>query len=850
MKGVFIVKTKKIRKFDLANFSATKAPLVILLCLSTIAIISSVVGIDPYYNITNILEYSMYDKADYIFSVSSTDFFWALLSGFVLGLHQFRFLNKKAFGLATFSFPKKRKDLFNSKVITPIIVISVVIILTKLITLLMNIKWHGPESELFSLFFADLFTCLKCFFVGFTATTICSIFCGRFIETLAASYSLLVLPSVIFGVIDTILSCFLYGYTSLNYRYDFLATLVNALNPAYDTSQQYTSILLSYEIYEKPTTPLVTSILWILFCTVALILAKKYFVTKYKVEKIGFKSINKTITFITSIAISLELAYSVTVYSALFSASPLTDIYGYSFESPALTLTILSITSVIFAYICNSIVITSIKITKEKLKLIAAPITLIAVTFLFAITGGFGYASRLPDAEKIESIEVSSTYNHIELFSTADPHAFDEMGYVSQTPITLTTQNDIEIGKAIHESAINNRSKETGDLVHFCYTLKNGTKVYRSYISVSAETSDKLLTLWKTDEADKTRRDYLFNNKPTDSSPYTIKSEAELEYNPITDEYVDFSASCFDYKYSTVLLYSKDSSCELLSSEINKETFEGLKEAIYKDMSELSAEEWYKPEKTYGFISFGYNDAYYDSFFDMSYYENEMADAETIIDEIGTVINVEEGTLPTDEEEMPITIDPETGEVVELDSWEDYDSGWTYSGDMTDSEQANIPVTSNMKHTIKYLRDLGYMDFFNLKGENKTKPVKAYIADTKDIMRWYASYEESSDKICNPSYFVGDTFVPESVIYSFEEDEYYYDDYYDEFSNSFFGRLLDKILGLSTNESPAPATEITDEEEIYSLLESSHLKYYTNGESKILFIEYDNYAYHMYLIPG
>ena len=75
-----------------------------------------------------------------------------------------------------------------------------------------------------------------------------------------------------------------------------------------------------------------------------------------------------------------------------------------------------------------------------------------------------------------------------------------------------------------------------------------------------------------------------------------------------------------------------------------------------------------------------------------------------------------------------------------------------------------------------------------------------------------------------------------------------YDDYYDEFSNSFFGRLLDKILGLSTNESPAPATEITDEEEIYNLLESSHLKYYTNGESKILFVEYDNYSTHMYLI--
>ena len=92
--------------------------------------------------------------------------------------------------------------------------------------------------------------------------------------------------------------------------------------------------------------------------------------------------------------------------------------------------TIFTISSIVLGYLINSLLTTSIRFTKEKLKLILAPVSIVAVLALFSVTNGFGYYNRIPDMEKIESVNVISSFNFNEFFSTTEENdfTFDEIG--------------------------------------------------------------------------------------------------------------------------------------------------------------------------------------------------------------------------------------------------------------------------------------------------------------------------------------------------------------------------------------------------------------------------------------
>ena len=581
-----------------------------------------------------------------------------------------------------------------------------------------------------------------------------------------------------------------------------------------------------YDLYDESPEDvlLLPSIIWIIICIVGLILIKRHFVKSYRAENIGFKTINKTVTFISSISISLSIAIALAQYIYFFGAE-----YSYEFgfyAAPVQIISIIIIATIVFAYIINSIITTSVKFTKEKMKLILAPLIVVAVVSIYALTGGFGYYNRITDQEKIEEINISTTFNFCELLTTDEIHSFESVGMLNGT-LTLSTENDIKIAQEIHKTALEYRDKDTSEAIQIDYKLKNGKTVSRSYFMGSEEFSEKLLTLWETDKAGELRKDIYVENKPTNTYITYNSYDPYEPYDLYYEEYDDYKpTSCFNYKDSAVALQSKDSNLTILTPDLSEEDFNKIKNAIYLDMTETTAEEWFKPQETYGLISFTYNEGYYEE--DWDYYADEGVYGE-IADILG---GMEAGSVTTEEYE----------------DYEDYEDG-TYYDDLSYlfdywgyGETIDIPVTSSTKNTLAVLESLNLTDAFKI----TSKPTKCYIGDVKEITNWYANAKDSSDLVFHSTYFVPSYDLASDIIYSFLDDEEFY---YDDYLGSLMGKFFDFIFNYTETTSEAPVTEITDPDEINELLNQSHFKYYVGTSGKLVILEYDDYTESIYVIP-
>ena len=254
-------------------------------------------------------------------------------------------------------------------------------------------------------------------------------------------------------------------------------------------------------------------------------------------------------------------------------------------------------------------------------------------------------------------------------------------------------------------------------------------------------------------------------------------------------------------------------------------------------MTELSAEEWFTPTKTYGGIVFGYNDSYYEAMYGFDYDEYLYEDEET--EEIVTEeFETEDGTgvvAVVNGDEID-TAETETEEEIITDQF----------FNTFDSEFVAIDITAEMKHTIKALKDLGLFDIL-LKRE--ATPKHMYIGNAQEVARWHDNFNEEQKvvDISNTQIFYGDLMLADDIIYSldYEEDEEETEDYY----SSFVDRLISVIFSIEEySEEPAPVTEITDKQEIENLLEKSHGRTYVDSKSKLLVVEYEDYSSQTFII--
>lgn len=340
-------------------------------------------------------------------------------------------------------------------------------------------------------------------------------------------------------------------------------------------------------------------------------------------------------------------------------------------------------------------------ILKSMLKRIPCYIAAIAIVTTVFYSGLLGYASRIPDAEDIDSIEFSSTISN-PYSSVNDNDALHRRpiyGYaVMKTYSGYTSTGGFDrffYGEGYQDIYYPKYSVDDESMIHrlieihrcfvqkghikstasdtcamnfqIVYTLKNGKTIKRYYSVTTEENAKRIMGLSDTIVAKSGIEEY-FETNPDDyyaSDNYSSKVSAEL--NP----------GNYFYLYSK---YLKDSyRCGMITDE--------LKKAVLKDLENQTANDifFHKPEDELGVISFGIGNNFIDDMPE-NYYYNEYGD---LIDRYTCEI-VNDNTLQTEQakESMKLT-DLTIGAM--------------------DNTSKSFVITKTMTNTIKYLTDNGYM---------------------------------------------------------------------------------------------------------------------------------------------
>ncbi|MBQ8575166.1 MAG: hypothetical protein IJ447_03860 [Clostridia bacterium] len=445
----------------------------------------------------------------------------------------------------------------------------------------------------------------------------------------------------------------------------------------------------------------------------------------------------------------------------------------------------------------------------------------LAAVFMVFSLGLFGYSSKVPEADEIKSVSVSSPYYKAmdEGFAGSSEFAlklslmenyavFPELdgtmysGGVLESPkITYTDYQDIEKAVDIHKSFVrdgkikNNGAHSCASNVIITYTLKNGKEITRYYTEATEGTTLKLLTLNDSDELNRVLFDYLNNgldfnyyreiaiNKNEDGyldlDTYTEKYGEDY---PDTETYEWFSSD-FSYSLSS-MAYLAQKPCYIFPTDMSTGYKLGyiekeLYDAIATDLKNLSANQYFNhsAEDEIGVLSFGLSDSTY-----MSWGVS------------GEVVYADKYTTDTENENSPDGTFHKT-------SW-----------NINSFDIKAIVVTKDMKNTIAYLEEHDLMKHFERKlNVDDVKSVK--LATMSELCD--GNYENSEIfPIFYGAFWTGeqmDEWVKENSI------------------NHYYYRMFDHIHN-----------EITDKAQIEKLLGEGVIFGYCASDSRIMEITYED----------
>ncbi|MGN0548137.1 MAG: hypothetical protein ACI4IM_00920 [Acutalibacteraceae bacterium] len=337
-------------------------------------------------------------------------------------------------------------------------------------------------------------------------------------------------------------------------------------------------------------------------------------------------------------------------------------------------------------------------VIKRMLKSIPAYGVAFAIVTVIFSTGLFGYSSAIPNADEVKEITFSvSTVNPYSVANDYNGiHREADYGYAPMTRLqsrtyygmsdvllqrygdtwslypTYTTSVGEEIDKLIeiHKSFVksgkirNTASTACGTNFEITYTLKDGSTVKRYYTETTEENAKVILGLSDFAGVKSAVENYFYNPEVEGDKDYASENVATGDY---------------------FFLYSKDLKkchrCDTVTDD--------LKKAITADLNAQSANDvfFHKPEDELGVIGFGVPS--YDIIAEGAYY-NEYG--ELVDEKTAEIIDIQ---TAMDKKIVQLGTDPDI------------------SISLSSMNIQNIVITKDMKNTIKYLTDKGFMKYFN-----------------------------------------------------------------------------------------------------------------------------------------
>ena len=608
----------------------------------------------------------------------------------LLGVLLFRFVTNKKTVNVYYSLGIKRADLYTARLVAGIIMMLAATLVPLAVSLGLNLHYFGSSVMLWRTFLFYAVHNVICVLAGLTISAAVSSCVGTVVESLGFSAVLAAFPSVVTMCVNYSVPAILNGAPGITY-YDIYpssssygdmhldmtnSTLfgraiahINLLMLNRSSFINSSSVeAMTKEAAKKWAAPSLTPyILWAVLIAAFFVFGLFMF-KRRKAEICGFPGRSTVLNFVLCMIASFGAA-SLIIYLA--SKNP--DI------STWLLIAILLVISMAVFLVLDILVHLSFKALKKDWRIGLVHVGLMAAFLLSLYTGFFGYSSRVPDVQSIESASISapnalmgsyklgnglqSGYNSNLYFGEDGLKDYYYVGNRSNSLVEdFKDKDDINTVREIHKAMIKagNLNKTNSDSDDYSkrvtsqkviikYKLKNGRELVRVYNYVPLTDYPTLYALEDTKNWNSKIKNELLN----------IDSENVI---PIV-----FSAQ-MDNRIA-----------------VDEELTAGLARAIYNDISTLSSDKFLSSNAKYlGSVAFYVNREQRE---DYSIYESsEYVNATSMEDEIT-------------EEEEPLS----RQETVDNLAIRDNSQGkYLALGDYS-----VIPITEEMTNTISFLKAHG-----------------------------------------------------------------------------------------------------------------------------------------------
>ena len=629
-------------------------------------------------------EQAAYDPLFYIFPAL------LVVISILLGVLLFRFVTNKKTVNVYYSLGIKRADLYTARLVAGIIMMLAATLIPLAVSLGINLHFFGSSVMLWRTFLFYAVHNVICVLAGLTISAAVSSCVGTVVESLGFSAVLAAFPSVVTMCVNYSVPAILNGAPGITY-YDIypssssygdmhldmtgstmfgrIISHINLLMLNRSSFINSSSVeAMTKEAAKKWAAPSLTPyILWAVLIAAFFVFGLFMF-KRRKAEICGFPGRSAVLNFVLCMIASFGAA-SLIIYLA--SKNP--DI------STWLLIAILLVISMAVFLVLDILVHLSFKALKKDWRIGLVHVGLMAAFLLSLYTGFFGYSSRVPDVQSIESASISapnalmgsyklgnglqSGYNSNLYFGEDGLKDYYYVGNRSNSLVEdFKDKDDINTVREIHKAMIKagNLNKTNSDSDDYSkrvtsqkviikYKLKNGRELVRVYNYVPLTDYPTLYTLEDTKNWNSKIKNELLNIDSENVIP--IVFSAQMDKRTAVDE----------------------------------ELTAGLARAIYNDISTLSSDKFLSSNAKYlGSVAFYVNREQRE---DYSIYESsEYVNATSMEDEIT-------------EEEEPLS----RQETVDNLAIRDNSQGkYLALGDYS-----VIPITEEMTNTISFLKAHG-----------------------------------------------------------------------------------------------------------------------------------------------
>lgn len=608
----------------------------------------------------------------------------------LVGVLLFRFVTNKKTVNVYYSLGIKRADLYTARLVAGIIMMLAATLIPLAVSLGINLHFFGSSAMLWRTFLFYAVHNVICVLAGLTISAAVSSCVGTVVESLGFSAVLAAFPSVVTMCVNYSVPAILNGAPSKTY-YDIYpvassfgenyldmtnSTLfgraiahINLLMLNRSSFINSSSIeAMTKEAAKKWAAPSLTPyILWAVLIAAFFVFGLFMF-KRRKAEICGFPGRSAVLNFVLCMIASFGAA-SLIIYFIAYTSQ----------ISRWIMIALVIVAAFLVFVILDVILHLSFKALKKDWKIGLVHVGLMAAFLLSLYTGFFGYSSRVPDVQSIESASISApnalmgSYklgNGLRSGYNSNLYYFGEDGlkdyyYVGNRSNSLVEdfkdKDDINTVREIHKAMIkagninemncdpdDYSKRATSQKVIIKYKLKNGRELVRVYNYVPLTDYPTLYTLEDTKNWNSKIKNELLN----------IDSENVI---PIV-----FSAQ-MDNRIA-----------------VDEELTAGLARAIYNDISTLSSDKFLTSNAKYlGSVAF--------------YVSRQNTQEEAYYGSTTTVT----GPMPEPgiEEDLDMS---RQDKVNELSAHGESSGHYISLGDYS-----TVPITSEMTNTISFLKEHG-----------------------------------------------------------------------------------------------------------------------------------------------